>query len=141
MNRGYLKIIQGLDKFDRERSFEAWIRRIVVNTALDHLRKKKRRNHHEISQPVETLNGMNVKEADWNLADRDFDAQELLDMINTLPTKTAQVFNLFAIDGFSHQEISNQLDMSEGTSKWHVSKARQRLQELLSKRITKGQLT
>ena len=142
MNRGFLKIIKGLGQFDRHRSFEAWVRRILVNTALDHLRQKKRRAAHEVAHPMESLNGIDVKHTDWNHADRSFDAEELLQMINSLPIKTAQVFNLFAIDGYSHQEISELLDMKEGTSKWHVSKAREYLKELLTKKRTKkGQLT
>ena len=73
---------------------------------------------------------------DYNQADQDFDAEQLLQLIRQLPPVTHQVFNLFAIDGYSHKEISKMLGMSEGTSKWHLSTARKKLQHLLKQHNT-----
>ena len=66
---------------------------------------------------------------DWNEADRRFDAEQLENLLQRLPPVSRQVFNLFALDGYSHAEISTMLGISEGTSKWHVSFARSQLRD------------
>ena len=68
---------------------------------------------------------------EYNAADKKFDAEELENMLNQLPPVSRQVFNLFAIDGYSHKEIGEKLKISEGTSKWHVNFARTKLKEMI----------
>ena len=140
INRGFLKIINGLGSYDKSRSFEAWSRRIIVNTALDHLRQRKRRYMHEISDPMQQQNGSTQYYSEWNQADLDFDADELLEMVHSLPERAGRIFNLFAIDGYSHEEISQSLEISVGTSKWYVSKAREQLKTILTKKVKEGEL-
>jgi len=71
-----------------------------------------------------------------NVADLNFDAEELGNMIKRLPPVSQKVFNLFAIDGYSHKEIGIMMDISDGTSKWHLSFARKKLRELIE--VTMG---
>jgi len=121
----FTKIFQRINQFKGDGSFEGWIRRIVVNEALTFLRRNK---------------SMYV-EADLELADRepDYDqlgdhlvAEDLLNMINQLPSGYRVVFNMYAIDGYSHKEIADQLGISENTSKSQLSRARTYLQKMLA---------
>lgn len=135
-NQSFVRIINGLKTFDTSRDFGAWAYRIAINTNLDYLRQQKRLRQDNYEDDFLELS-MNYKgQTSINYADLHYEAEELLDMINQLPPRTAQVFNLFAIDGFSHEEISKELNMSTGTTKWHVSKARERLQALLANQVS-----
>ena len=136
LNTTFLKVIKGLKKYDYQNQliFEAWIKRIAINTAIDaHRRNKKYKR--TIFYPSPDEQTLMDGQVDYNKADQQFDAQQLLEMIRTLPPMTAKVFNLFAIDGFSHKEIGDMLAISQGTSKWHLSEARRRLQLLLRKSL------
>lgn len=131
MNDGFLKIFKDLNRFEPrhnniEISLKAWMRRIFINTAVDHLRKHKHRM--EINVPVENDSQLsNVGE--WP-ADR-FSHKELLEMIFNLSPAYRMVFNLYVIDGYSHEEISQLLHISPGTSKSNLSKARANLQKMI----------
>lgn len=136
LNTAFLKVIKGLKKYDYKNQsiFEAWIKRIAINTAIDaHRRNKKYKR--TIFYPSPEEHALMDRQVDYNKADQQFDAQQLLQMIRSLPPMTAKVFNLFAIDGFAHKEISDMLAISQGTSKWHLSEARKRLQLLLRKNL------
>lgn len=130
INSGFLKVVNGLDRFDHSKPIEPWVATIMIRTSLDEVRKIMRSttSKTDLYEDMSVLNGQSLT---YNLADLDFDAEELLSMLQGLPAKTKMVFNLFAIDGFSHKEISDTLNISTGTSKWHVSKARELLQKAL----------
>ncbi|MEZ4960741.1 MAG: RNA polymerase sigma factor [Saprospiraceae bacterium] len=132
VNEGFLKVVNNLGKYQPDMPFEAWIRRIMINTLIDDFRKNRKVNelieHHDF-----TDNNNHQDLMDFNTADLDFDAAQLEEMIRSLPPMSGKVFNLFAIDGYGHLEIGELLGISEGTSKWHISFARQRLRELLQK--------
>jgi len=128
LNDGYLKILQNLHRYPPEAPFEAWIRRIQINTLIDQFRREaKWRDTVLLSEKMEQQPG--VGGVDWNEADRRFDAEQLENLLQRLPPVSRQVFNLFALDGYSHAEISTMLSISEGTSKWHVSFARSQLRD------------
>ena len=132
LNGAFLKIVKNIHNYDSRIPFEAWIRRIMINTAIDYYRKHKKYRE-TIQYPDEDRIIVNSDHAvDYNDADQQFDAEQLLEMINVLPPATKAVFNLFAIDGYSHKEIGEMLNMSEGTSKWHLSTARKKLQEQIA---------
>jgi RNA polymerase sigma-70 factor (ECF subfamily) len=132
VNEGFLKIIRYLDKYKPETPFEAWIRRIMINTLIDDFRKNRKVT--ELIEHRDFSDSEGLGELiDFNEADQLFDAAQLEALIRALPPVSGKVFNLFAIDGYSHTEISEMLDISVGTSKWHVSFARQRLQEMLAR--------
>jgi RNA polymerase sigma factor (sigma-70 family) len=130
VNEGFLKIVNNLPKYTTDTPFEAWIRRIMINTLIDDFRKN--RKVHELieNQDFTDTNNHNGL-VDFNTADLNFDAAQLEGMIRALPPMSQKVFNLFAIDGYGHLEIAELLGISEGTSKWHLSFARQRLREML----------
>ena len=134
LNEGFLKIINNLQKYNPNQPFEAWIRRIMINTLIDDFRKNRK-----VNELIETHDFSDYQYqadlVDFNTADLHFEAAQLEAMIKTLPPMSGKVFNLFAIDGYGHLEIGELLGISEGTSKWHLSFARQKLRELLQ---TKG---
>lgn len=128
LNDGFLKILQNLDRYPAEAPFEAWIRRIQINTLIDQFRREaKWRESVVLSEQVEHPVGSG--RVDWNEADRRFDVEQLEVLLQRLPPVSRQVFNLFALDGYSHAEIGDMLGISEGTSKWHVSFARGQLRD------------
>ncbi|MHC1706396.1 MAG: RNA polymerase sigma factor [Bacteroidales bacterium] len=126
LNSGFLKVFTQIDKFSGNGSFEGWIYRIMVNTAMDHIRSEKKfRDHLSVSDDLENLaEEETVDEQDFNNLDLD----TLYLMINGLPPASRMVFNLYVFDGFSHDDIGRELGISAGTSKWHLSNARKLLQ-------------
>ena len=135
INSAFLKIVQNITQYQPQVPFRAWVRRIMINTAIDHYRKnKKYREFIHYPEEEKTIEH-NHSAIDFNEADQRFDAEQLLQMIDQLPTVSKTVFNLFAIDGYAHGEIAEMLKISEGTSKWHLSTARKRLKELLTKEM------
>jgi RNA polymerase sigma-70 factor (ECF subfamily) len=132
INSAFLKIVKNIGQYQSEVPFKAWVRRIMINTAIDHYRKYKK--YREIMYYPEEEKTMenNPSSIDFNEADQQFDAEQLLQIIDQLPHVSKTVFNMFAIDGYSHKEIAEMLKISEGTSKWHLSTARKKLRELLA---------
>jgi RNA polymerase sigma-70 factor (ECF subfamily) len=130
VNEGFLKIVNSLTKYSPETPFEAWIRRIMINTLIDDFRKNRKVQELIENQDFTDTNNHNGL-VDFNTADLQFEAGQLEAMIRSLPPMSQKVFNLFAIDGYGHLEISELLGISEGTSKWHLSFARQRLRDML----------
>lgn len=131
VNEGFLKIVNNLPGYSADTPFEAWIRRIMINTLIDDFRKN--RKVYELIENQDFTDHTNHEGlVDFNTADLQFDADQLEAMVRSLPPMSQKVFNLFAIDGYGHLEIGELLGISEGTSKWHLSFARQRLRELLA---------
>jgi RNA polymerase sigma factor (sigma-70 family) len=128
LNNGFLKILQHLDRYKiNETPFDAWIRRIMINTAIDEFRREKKwREQTVFTDEIER--SYSEHPINWNEAEQRLDMEHLEALLQRLSPVTQQVFNLFAIDGFSHKEIGDMLQISEGTSKWHVNNARTHLQ-------------
>jgi RNA polymerase sigma-70 factor (ECF subfamily) len=121
----FTKVFERIGQFKGEGSFEGWIRRIMVNEALTYLRKSR-------TMYLETDLEQADREPDYdNLSDH-LEAEDLLKMIQELPPGYRLVFNMYAIDGYSHKEIAKQLGISENTSKSQLSRARVYLQKLLA---------
>src|SRR5688572_3106778 len=120
----FTKIFERIDQFKGEGSFEGWIRRIMVNEALTHLRKSR-------AMSVETDLEQADREPDYDRLSDHLEAEDLQKMIQDLPPGYRIVFNLYAIDGYSHKEIADQLGISENTSKSQLSRARTYLQKIL----------
>lgn len=123
----FTKILDRIDQFKGEGSFEGWIRRVVVNEALTYLRRNR-------SMYIETELEAADREPDYQLISDHLEAEDLLNMIKELPAGYRIVFNLYAIDGYSHKEIADQLSISENTSKSQLSRARVFLQKILAER-------
>lgn len=119
----FTKILNRIDQYTGEGNFEGWMRKVVVNDALSYLRKNK-------NMYLETDIAAADFEPDEKLEDK-LEAEDLLKMIESLPTGYRIVFNLYAIEGYSHKEIGEQLGISENTSKSQLSRARVALQKCL----------
>jgi RNA polymerase sigma factor (sigma-70 family) len=130
LNDGFLKIFLNVDSYKNKGSFEGWMRRIMVNTCLDHLRSNYLKDsmimHINALPPVE-------KGAVNNSGLENMEFKELLVLIQALPVMTRTVFNLFVFEGYNHKEIAKNLEISEKTSHWHVHQAREILQKKLKK--------
>lgn len=130
VNDGFLKVFQKVQKYDAEKPFKIWLRRIMINTALDHYRQNvKYQNHTDLSVAENTMAAPDGDNAFSTLAHED-----LIELIQQLTPSYRTVFNLYVIDGYSHEEISRQLGISEGTSKSNLARARENLRVMLSKK-------
>lgn len=129
-NDAFLKILTNIKKYNSNNPFEAWIRRIAINTAIDDYRKNKKRE--EMFEAADSFEG--IEKVTYNEIDNQIETDELNDMLLELPKATRVVFNLFAIDGYSHKEITEELGIGLETSKWHMKEARKRLKAVLIKR-------
>ncbi|MDD2982069.1 MAG: sigma-70 family RNA polymerase sigma factor [Crocinitomicaceae bacterium] len=124
---GFVKTFNKLVDFKQEGSLEGWIRRIMVNTALDAIRKNKK-----YAQDA-NIDDVGFKISNFESASDDIQAEDLLKLINSMPEGYKVVFNLFAIEGYSHKEISELMNISENTSKSQYSRARSYLRTRLEK--------
>lgn len=131
VNQGYLKVLDHIEKYDQSQVFEAWLRTVTVRVCIDDFRKQKNYKSMIELHEHEHLDQYQV-DFDLNEAETKIDLTHLELAMKSLPEMSKKVFNLFAVDGFSHQEISDQLGMSVGTSKWHVNAARTKLKTMLS---------
>ena len=127
LQEGFIKVFQNLEKFRHEGSFEGWIKRIMVNTSLERYRKNNRL--YSVVDIEEVENDVSTE----NFSIENFAAKDLLKIIQSLNPGYRTVFNLYAIEGYSHKEIAGQLGISEGTSKSQLSRARTILQEMVKK--------
>lgn len=126
-NDGFMKVFIKLDQHETESSFKAWLRKIMVNSAIDHYRKELK-HYHQTPPAQEELNGT----VNNNAID-DLSYAELIGMVQRLTPGYRAVFNLHVIDGYTHEEISGLLGISEGTSKSNLMKARENLKKMLEK--------
>ena len=122
LNNGFLKVFQNIKAYEpAQASLYTWIRTLVIRSCLDFIREKTKAEKHcelngaEINVPADVVGKIK--------------ASELLALVRSLPPATAAVFNLYAIEGYNHKEIAELLDISTGTSKWHLSEARKQLQQ------------
>lgn len=125
MSHGFVKIFKSIRSYDASKgSLHAWIKRIIANEGLDHIKSRSR-----FSQAVE------LEEAEVpainNSALESMGADDILSLVQKLPPATHAVFVLYAIEGYNHREIAEKLSISDGTSKWHLSEARKSLQKML----------
>lgn len=125
MLNGFLKVFTNLNRFENKGSFEGWIRRIMIRESISFLRKQK--NIEFVTEPVE------IKDTVVNTSYSDMDVAEIQDLIDTLPDGYKIVFVMYAIEGYKHQEIATLLNISEGTSKSQLFKARKILQKKIIK--------
>ena len=129
VNLAFMKIVSNIDRYNHDIPFGSWVNRITVNTIIDEFRRDKKRR--ENMQTVDFQEAPATPPVDFNQAAQELEAEELEMMIQKLPTMSRKVFNLYAIEGYTHKEIGEMLGMSDGTSKWHVSFARKSLQAMI----------
>lgn len=125
---GFIRVFRDINQFRGDGALGGWIRRIMVNTALSHLRKQK-----DFIRDTADFSPYEHKfRTDEDVASN-MDAESLLKLLHRLPPGYRAVFNLYAIDGFSHEEISEQLGITVGTSKSQLFKAREFLKKIIDK--------
>lgn len=129
LQEGFVKVFRYLEKYKGTGSFEGWIRRIFINTAIEHYRR---------SNPMYSV--VEVKEKDAseidNAALQELAVDDLLQLVNELSDGYRVVFNLYAIEGYTHREIAELLGISEGTSKSQLARARNILKEKIASRFS-----
>lgn len=125
LQEGFVKVFHGLEGFRQDAKLETWMTRIMVNTALNHHRKKL------YLYPMVDVEDIDIPETEVSLAG--LHVNQILEMIQELPQGCQIVFNLFGIEGYSHKEIAEMLGISEGTSKSQYARARVLLQTRLLK--------
>jgi RNA polymerase sigma-70 factor, ECF subfamily len=132
VQNGFIKIFNKLDVYNFEGSLEGWIRRIMVNTAIDQIRKNKR-------DPFSIEDDSRIQNVEEDLPFSEEDdhdvkikAETAIKAISALSPAYRTVFNLYVVEGFTHKEIAEYLGISEGTSKSNLAKAKQKLKEELS---------
>jgi RNA polymerase sigma factor (sigma-70 family) len=123
VNNGFLRVYKKIGLFSFKGSLEGWVRRLVYHSMADYFRDNARYLHFLV-----------LEERDEVIAERSTDAiyeEDILNIVRNLPPTSQEVFRLYAIEGYAHAEIAELLHISEGTSKWHLSTARQKLREQL----------
>lgn len=126
MNQGFFKVFTKIEHFDMERPFKAWLGKIMMNVSIDYYRANLKMAYSEDLDKAENI-------SDGNLIDKNLNYNDLLAMVQQLPQAYRTVFNLFAIEGYSHEEIGNMLNINAGTSKSNLHKARQKLKQMILK--------
>lgn len=131
LNQGFYKVLTNLGRYDPDKPFLPWLARIMTNTAIDHYRSQMRHTVTDDITEMEIYGENPVIDAKLNYED-------LIKLVQALPPGYRAVFNLYAIDGFTHDEIAVKLGISPGTSKSNLFKARQKLAAMLDaqKKIT-----
>ena len=126
LQRGFIKVFENLEKFKRQGSFEGWIRRIMVNEALNELKKRSRIQYcnDTILQTLSTEENESLKESE-------FEPSELLRVLNALPPDFRSVFNLHCFEELSHKQIAEELNIKVETSRSRLKRARILLKEQL----------
>lgn len=122
---GFMKVFTKIDQFTEGNSFEGWIRKIMVNESLMKIRKK----GGIYTQNLEEMNELSIPDN----AIMQLNVSEIEEIILQIPLGYRTVFNLYAVEGYSHQEIAKMLQISEGTSKSQLSRARNYIQNKLKK--------
>jgi RNA polymerase sigma-70 factor (ECF subfamily) len=126
LHEGFMKVFQNMKQFGNKGSLAGWIRRIMINTALEKYRKQ-----HQLYALNDNIDF--VDDIDFSEVIDDISVQDLIRLIRELSPKYRVVFNLYAIEGYSHREIGEMLGISEGTSKSNLSRARYILQDKVKK--------
>jgi RNA polymerase sigma-70 factor (ECF subfamily) len=135
LHEGFLKVFDSLKNFKGNGSFEGWVRRIMVNTAIDHLRKNKQ-NYLIVSTVYANEKASSTaEEVDDEELILHIDREEILKAVQELTPAYRTVFNLYVIEEYTHKEIAELLDISEGTSKSNLSKAKFNLRKNLMHHI------
>lgn len=123
VNDGFLKVFKKIDQYENKGSFEGWMRRIVFHSMADSVRKE-----------ANYLKFMVFEDHDQKVKHRIMDSlyeKDILKLIDQIPAASGEIFLLFAVEGYSHKEIAELKNISIGTSKWHLSEARKKLQKLI----------
>ena len=123
VNMGFLRVFKKLDKYSFKGSLEGWIRKLVYHSLSEYFKKRSKYLQFIVLEDRDSA-------IDEYALNKIYE-EDLLKLVDKLPPATKEVFRLFAIEGFSHNEIAKRINISEGTSKWHLSTARKKLKKLI----------
>ncbi len=123
VNNGFLRVFKKIDTFQFKGSLEGWIRKLVYHAMADYFKANQKSMHFLVFEERDQT----IKEE----ATSSMYFEDLMGLVRKLPPATQQVFNLYAIEGYRHPEIAKELDISVGTSKWHLAEARKKLKKLI----------
>ena len=126
LNDGYMKVFSNIVQYDEQKAFTFWFRRILINTAINYHKKNIKHNHSGLDKLPDP------PALQQNILD-ELSYQEMILSIQTLPIAYRTVFNLYVIEGYTHEEIAEMLQISVGTSKSNLSRARANLRNMLTK--------
>jgi RNA polymerase sigma factor (sigma-70 family) len=132
VNDGFIKVFMNIGNYDKGRSFKVWFRRILINTAIDNFRHNK--NHYFLMDSEDH----SISSFDDDVIDV-MSADEILNLVQELPPAYKMVFNLYALEGYKHNEIADMLKISIGTSKSNLAKARKKLKTAIQTLNAKGE--
>jgi len=125
LNDSFLKVFTKISKYDSQYDFKPWFRKILVNTSIDFIKKKKRL---QMDTNIEAAKNISTRE---DILSR-IGYKELINLVQSLSTAYRTVFNMYVIDGYKHEEIAKSLNISVGTSKSNLSKARAQLRDMVT---------
>ncbi len=123
VNNGFLRVFKKLHTFSFKGSLQGWIRKLVYHSLSEYFKKHSKYLQFIVLEDRDTSINEHALSKIY--------VEDLLKLIDELPPATKEVFRLFAIEGFTHNEIAARVSISEGTSKWHLSAARKRLKQLI----------
>lgn len=130
VNNGFLRVFKKIHLYSFKGSLEGWVRRLVWHSLADYFRDQQKYLHFLVfedrDEPVQASPVSQLF------------AEDILKMVDALPPASAEVFRLYAIEGYSHAEIGEQLGISDGTSKWHLATARQKLKQMIRQQEIKS---
>ena len=127
LNDAFMKVFTNIKKFDSGRPFKPWLRRIIINTAINHFHKTKNRKEITDLDPADNK----IRSEEQIISGISYD--EIIELIQQLTPAYRTVFNLYVIEGFQHREIAEMLGIAEGTSKSNLHKAKKNLQSILER--------
>ena len=128
LQEGFIKIFKNLSKYRGDGSFEGWIRRIFVNTSIEHFRRKV--SLYNVTETQEN----SIEDKEWSVLDN-LAEKDIIDMVNQLSPGYKAVFNMHVIEGYSHKEIGEALGINEGTSKSQLARAKLVLKKMVESRL------
>ena len=136
LHDGFLKVFTNFNSYSQKSNLDSWISRVIINNALNYIRKKlKEEKAEKYFKRESVLENNSSAEDSWM---DNFSIEEIHEAILSLSLEKRTVFNLYVVDEFSHREIAKELGISEGASKVCLYKARQALKELLLKKLNRG---
>jgi RNA polymerase sigma factor (sigma-70 family) len=131
LNDGYMKIFGNPSKYNFQGSLEGWLKRVMVNNCLDNLRQLKTA-YNSVHLYTKDETAIPQDYSAYNDALLELDSKELLNIIQQLPATQRTVFNMYALEGFSHKEIGEHLGIKEANSQWHLNQARNYLKSKIA---------
>ena len=123
----FIKAFRKLRQYQQDGMLRAWLHRIAVHTCIDEVRKRKRRDERELEAAAEIDIAIDAN------AIQQLQEADLYRLLQQLPEMDRSVFSLYVVDGYSHREVGDLLGFTEGTSRWYLNRAKQRMQELVEK--------